>query len=81
MPSLQMEKAKKQREIKLLAQTGGLKRKLESSSIKRQKPGVKDLKPDKPGYGPDSAPHQAGATGFHFLMCKRKKIIFTSQFP
>ena len=42
MPSLQMEKAKKQREIKLLAQTGGLKRKLESSSIKRQKPGVKD---------------------------------------
>lgn len=42
MPSLPMEKAEKQREIKLLAQTGGLKRKLESSSIKGQKPGVKD---------------------------------------
>lgn len=42
MPSLPMEKAEKQREIKLLAQTGGLKRKLQSSSIKRQKPGVKD---------------------------------------
>lgn len=45
MPSLQTEKAKKQKEIKLLAQTTErLKRKLESSSITETKTWCK-------GYG------------------------------
>ena len=75
-----MEKAKKQREIKLLAQTGGLKRKLESSSIKRQKPGVKDTEfKARQTWLRLKLCHSPGGS-FHFLTCKRKKIIFTSQF-
>lgn len=72
MPSVQMEKAKKQKEITLLAQTTGrLKRKLESSSIMETKTSSVKI---NLAVNPNSTTNQSGPTGSYFLVCKRKKI-------